>query len=242
MLFMINVSKNEIKRYLGYRGVTEIDEGISAMIDECIMEMSSQVEGRSVYKVFPLVFSNNLSLSDEKHEAEVSGESSASSVALSCDFAGIHVTSKNLLKNLRGCREIVMMAVTIGPMADMLIRRTEVRDMLRAYVYQATGAAMVEAYCDEVNEKIREEAASRGLYARPRFSPGYGDFPLEVQKDFVRILDMPRSIGVTLSDSLLMTPTKSVTAVIGLSQSDEGCNPAGCEECSMHETCDYSRN
>ena len=227
---MIKVNKNEIKRYLGYRGVTEIDEGISAMIDECIMEMSSQVEGHSVYKVFPLVFS------------DMSGFDGIPSDELSCDFAGIHVTSKNLLKNLRGCREIVMMAVTIGPMADMLVRRTEVRDMLRAYVYQATGAAMVEAYCDEVNEKIRAEAASRGLYARPRFSPGYGDFPLEVQKDFVRILDMPRSIGVTLSDSLLMTPTKSVTAVIGLSPSDEGCNPAGCEECNLHETCDYSRN
>ncbi|MBO4864783.1 MAG: Vitamin B12 dependent methionine synthase activation subunit [Eubacterium sp.] len=215
---MINVNKNEIQRYLGYRGVTEIDAQISAMIDDCIMEMSSQVAPKSIFRSYPL---------------EIGPDS--------IDFADIHVTSKNLLKNIKGCKEIVMMAATIGLGPDMLVRRTEVRDIMRAYVYQATGAAMVEAYCDEVNEKIKEEAAARGLYARPRFSPGYGDFPLEVQKDFVRILDMPKTIGVTLSDSLLMTPTKSVTAVIGLAPTDEGCNLAGCEECTMHDTCAYSR-
>jgi cobalamin-dependent methionine synthase I len=134
-----------------------------------------------------------------------------------------------------------MLAVTIGPGADRLVKRSEIRDMLKAYTYQAVGAAAVEAWCDEVNERIKQEAADKGLYARPRFSPGYGDFPLEVQKDFERILEMPKSIGVSLSESLLMTPTKSITAVIGLSDKATDCHRAGCEECNMHETCEYSR-
>jgi cobalamin-dependent methionine synthase I len=121
------------------------------------------------------------------------------------------------------------------------VKRAEIRDMLKAYTYQAVGAAMAEAWCDEVNEKIVTEAKERGLFTRPRFSPGYGDFPLEVQKDFEKILAMPKSIGVSLSESLLMTPTKSITAVIGLSDKATDCHRAGCEECSMHETCEYSR-
>ena len=159
----------------------------------------------------------------------------------SCEFAGIRVEPGNLTRNLKGCKEIVMLAVTIGPGADRLVKRSEIRDMLKAYTYQAVGAAAVEAWCDEVNERIKQEAADKGLYTRPRFSPGYGDFPLEVQKDFERILEMPKSIGVSLSESLLMTPTKSITAVIGLSDKATDCHIAGCEECNMHETCEYSR-
>ena len=134
-----------------------------------------------------------------------------------------------------------MLAVTIGPGADLLVRRTQIRDMMKAMVYQAVGAAMVEAWCDEVNEKIVEEASARGFFPRPRFSPGYGDFPLEVQKDFERILEMTKTIGVSLSDSLLMTPTKSVTAVIGLSDIKTDCIKEGCESCNMSETCAYAR-
>ena len=82
----------------------------------------------------------------------------------------------------------------------------------------------------------------KGLHARPRFSPGYGDFPLEVQRDFERILEMPKTIGVTLSDSLLMTPTKSITAVIGLSEIDTNCEKSGCEQCAMAGKCAYFRS
>ncbi|SNU06149.1 Vitamin B12 dependent methionine synthase, activation domain [Lachnospiraceae bacterium] len=235
---MISVNKNEVIRYLGYRGITEPDEHLNALIDECIKELQEKAVPRSVYRTFPIIWrevTGTEGIGTERTSAE---ETSADKM---CEFAGIKVSSGNLLKNLKGCSEIVMLAVTIGPQADMLVRRSEVRDMLKAYTYQAVGAAMVEAWCDEINDRIVNEARERGLYARPRFSPGYGDFPLEVQKDFEKILDMPKSIGVTLSDSLLMTPTKSVTAVIGLSDKNMDCHRGGCEECNMHDTCEYSR-
>ena len=225
---MISVNKNEVIRYLGYRGITGPDEHLNALIDECIKELQEKAVPRSVYRTFPIIW----------HEGASAESAGADKM---CEFAGIKVSSGNLLKNLKGCSEIVMLAVTIGPQADMLVRRSEVRDMLKAYTYQAVGAAMVEAWCDEINDRIVNGARERGLYARPRFSPGYGDFPLEVQKDFEKILDMPKSIGVTLSDSLLMTPTKSVTAVIGLSDKNMDCHRGGCEECNMHDTCEYSR-
>lgn len=214
----MEINRREVERYLGYRGLTTIDEKMQSVIEECIKDMEEAVTPRCIYKTFPI---------------EWDGES--------CCFAGIGVKPGNLTRNLKGCKEIVMLAVTVGPGADRLVKRAEIRDMLKAYTYQAVGAAAVEAWCDEVNERIRTEAAERGLFTRPRFSPGYGDFPLEVQKDFERILEMPKSIGVSLSESLLMTPTKSVTAVIGLSDTSTDCHRAGCEECNMHETCEYSR-
>ena len=233
---MININRKEVERYLGFKGVTEIDENLSKIIDECIAEMQEQVNPKYTYKTFPLEWKFSFKLVPNED-----GEGTHKEKNVTCEFSGIKVTSGNLLKNLDGCAEIVMMAVTLGSVPDMLVRKAEVRDMLKAYTYQAVGAAMAEAWADEINEKIIVEAKERGLFARPRFSPGYGDFPLEVQKDFERILEMPKTIGVTLSDSLLMTPTKSITAVVGLTEIDSNCEKSGCEQCSMAGKCAYAR-
>ena len=137
------------------------------------------------------------------------------------------------------------MAVTLGPGPDRLVRRASVGRMSRALIYQAAAAAMTEAWCDEINERIRSEAARDGLYTRPRFSPGYGDLPLSVQKQISGLLNMPKEIGVSLTESLLMTPSKSVTALIGVSP--EPASPgrdspeAGkCGSCAAAESCPYA--
>jgi cobalamin-dependent methionine synthase I len=117
--------------------------------------------------------------------------------------------------------------------------------MSRAVTLQAAAAAMIESWCDEVNQKIIREASEQGFYCRPRFSPGYGDFPLERQREMVRILDTSRQIGVTLNESLLMSPSKSVTAVFGIRKKDEkqelrsherrGCSTCLLEDCPYRE-------
>ncbi len=233
---MIEINRKEVERYLGFKGVTAIDDNLNKVIDECIADMQEQVDPKYTYKTFPLEWKFSFKLVPNED-----GEGSHKEKHVSCEFSGIKVESGNLLKNLEGCAEIVMMAVTLGNVPDMLVRKAEVRDMMKAYTYQAVGAAMAEAWANEINDKIIEEAKERGLFARPRFSPGYGDFPLEVQRDFERILEMPRTIGVTLSDSLLMTPTKSITAVVGLTEIDSNCEKSGCEQCSMAGKCAYAR-
>ncbi len=233
---MININRKEVERYLGFKGVTEIDDNMNKIIEGCIADMQEQVNPKYTYKIFPLEWKFSFKLVPDED-----GEGTHKEKNVTCEFSGIKVTSGNLLKNLEGCAEIVMMAVTLGSVPDMLVRKAEVRDMLKAYTYQAVGAAMAEAWANEINDKIIEEAKERGLFARPRFSPGYGDFPLEVQRDFERILEMPRTIGVTLSDSLLMTPTKSITAVVGLTEIDSNCEKSGCEQCSMAGKCAYAR-
>lgn len=156
-------------------------------------------------------------------------------------IAGMKIRSRSLSINLRGCYSVYLMAATLGIGPDRLIARASVNRMSRAVIYQAAAAAMIETWSDEVNSRIIQEAAKEGLFCRPRFSPGYGDFSLTYQSDFARILRIQKEIGVSLTESMLMMPSKSVTAVIGLSRRDEKCVLHGCEVCSKADGCAFSR-
>ena len=113
--------------------------------------------------------------------------------------------------------------------------------MSRAVVMQAAAAAMLEDYCDRINEEIRENYEKQGYYLRPRFSPGYGDFPLDCQPALLAGLDAGKRIGITLTDSLLMAPSKSVTAVMGVASVRSDCIIEGCESCGRAD-CRYRRD
>ena len=92
----------------------------------------------------------------------------------------------------------------------------------------------------ELRESIRAELEEEHLYLRPRFSPGYGDFDICYQEPVVRMLNCAKTIGLTLTDSFMMTPTKSVTAVIGISTQKDRCPISGCEVCTKKD-CEYRR-
>ena len=121
-----------------------------------------------------------------------------------------------LARNLRECVKVVFFAVTIGSAMDRLIRRYERSEVDLALFLQGYGAERAEALADALNSDIKKAAERAGYRARPRFSPGYGDLPLAVQKDFLTLLDASRRMGITLADSCLMAPSKSVTAIVGL--------------------------
>lgn len=128
------------------------------------------------------------------------------------DFGFFRTDSNALMKNLEGCEEVVVFAATIGLEMDRLIRRYTSLSPAKALFFQAIGAERIESLCDTFCAELKES----GLQLRPRFSPGYGDLPLDLQKDLFRVLDCPRKIGLTLNESLLMSPSKSVTAIIGI--------------------------
>lgn len=223
-MFDSEVNRKEIERYLGYAGHTP-DEYTSALIGECVRELSKTSSPRSCYRSFPIVWGQSA-------DPEI--------IPISID--SMTIKSRNLTRNLRGCTRAVLLAATLGLSCDRLIRRAELSgSMVKAAVFQAAGAAMIEAYVDDVNREIRSEARAEGLFCRPRYSPGYGDVPLSHQKDFDRILGLEKNAGIVLSDTLLMTPSKSVTAIIGLSPNNQNCILEGCEECSLHESCEFSR-
>ena len=83
----------------------------------------------------------------------------------------------------------------------------------------AIGAQQVEGGCDLLCRRLQEQFPEKEL--TDRFSPGYGDLPLAMQREVMDALDCGRTVGITLSDSLLMTPSKSVTAIIGMKEKEK---------------------
>ena len=124
--------------------------------------------------------------------------------------------SQDIVTNLKNCDEIVLFAATIGIGIDRIIAKYNRISPVKALFLQAIGAERIEALCNLFNTEIRDEALALGKYTHPRYSPGYGDLPLMVQKDFMVLLDCSRRLGVNLNESLLMSPSKSVTAIIGI--------------------------
>ena len=124
--------------------------------------------------------------------------------------------SKSLSKLLRDCNRAVLFAATVGLEIDRLIAKYNRISPSGAVCLQALGSERVEALCDLFCEEMQERMQKNGEYVTRRFSPGYGDLPLEMQKDVFRTLDCSRRVGITLNDSLLMSPSKSVTAIFGI--------------------------
>ena len=139
--------------------------------------------------------------------------------------------SRSLGRNLKQCEKLILFGATLGTGADRLITRASLTDMAKAVVLQACAAAMLEEYCDACQREIAKQQEKEGWYLRPRFSPGYGDFDIQYQKPLMQMLDCAKTIGLTMTDSFMMTPTKSVTAVIGMSRIKERCPIQGCEIC-----------
>ena len=119
----------------------------------------------------------------------------------------------DIKKHLEGCHTAVMMCATIGSELTSLSYKSDF-DMARAVVLDSFASVAVEQVCQKVDEILAEKYS--GKYMTFRFSPGYGDYPIEMQKEYLRILDAPRKIGLTTGDSCLLVPSKSVTAVLGI--------------------------
>ena len=214
----VKIPEKEVRRYMGLRGPVDISPDTDAMIKKAIGALEKDCSPKYVSRAFPVTVESN----------EVR-------------FADVVIKSRSLARNLAGCTQCVLFAATAGPFCDMLVKRASVTSSAYASCCQAAGAAAIEAYCDLINDKIKDEYEAKGLFARPRFSPGYGDLPLENQKDWFRLLDITRNTGIELTGSLLMVPTKSVTAIIGLSPDRLPCVRQGCESCTMSSACTFSR-
>jgi len=184
----ITLCREDVFHFLGIRDKEARDQ-LEAEVDSTIKEISQVIKPMACYKKYPL---------------------SADGNKLDLGFAKLE--SRDLAKNLNGCSSFILIAATAGLGVDRLIAKYSRLAPSRALLLQAAGAAAVEALLDSISKDFEAE----GLTLCPRFSCGYGDLPLSLQTDIFAALDCPKNIGVSLTDSLLMTPTKSVSAIIGI--------------------------
>ena len=215
---MTDTMTKEAVRYLGF-GRREADEATLRLVAAAFSQLEKAASPRIVWRVFDL---------------KTAGEGRL-------DIGGMEVESRSLWKNMKGCCQAVVLGATLGSGVDLLMRRQSLTDMAAAVVTQACAAAMLEEYLDGEQEKIGRELEREGKYLRPRFSPGYGDFSICHQGQLLAMLEAPKRIGLSMTDSSMLTPVKSVTAVIGVSAVKEPCHRKGCEACGKTD-CIYRRN
>lgn len=129
--------------------------------------------------------------------------------------AGWLAKSQTLARHLDGCHAVYLVCGTLGAKFDALLRKACVKSAADALVLQAIGTAAIEEWMDAVEAEVAADLAKGETMLR-RYSPGYGDFPLTAQSELLGLLDSARSIGVFLTETFLMVPSKSVSAVIGV--------------------------
>lgn len=213
----------EVARYTGYSKIHFPDAEIFSMIKSACEKIFEVLSPKAIFEEFDLKISKNGENSLQKsRNSEISTQNSPENANLQnpndADFkisvAGFEFFSKDLAQNLKNCATVYLTAATLGPQVDSVIRREQILNPAMAVVLQSAGAMFAEKLVDYANSAIKDDARKRGKTTKTRFSPGYGDIPLEVQKIFFRLLPCAK-IGLTLTDSLIMAPEKSVTAFVG---------------------------
>lgn len=134
------------------------------------------------------------------------------------DFGFTTVKSSDLAKNLNDCKEVFIFAATLGTKLDLELNRALLTSPSLAVALDAVGSAAIEGVANSINNQLKLDAKN----LKPRFSPGYGDLDLSFQKQVVSVLDTHRKIGLALTDGLMLTPTKSITAIIGIPNQELG--------------------
>lgn len=209
------LDKKEALRYLGY-GNNEPDEQVKQMLDECEKQIRDAATPAFVYKVFDI----------DRHDD------------------GIYIPGTTLVfhgesikEHLDGCEKVILMCATSGQEVDRLIRTAQIRRMSKAVIMDSLASVSVEYVCNEAEKQIRDKI--KDYYFTWRFSPGYGDLPIDIQGRFLSVLDAQKTIGVSVTAGDMLTPTKSVTAIIGLSKEPLKAKTRGCISCNMNERCKF---
>ena len=160
-----------------------------SVVDMCIEEFNRVADYRYVYTCVPVDFV------DENI----------------CDLGFGNIYSKNLCNVLRGCKMAIVLAVTTGIGVDRLLNKFSVTSASKHFITDAVASAAAESFCDYMDDMLRKNPGKSH-----RFSPGYGDLALEIKPQLLGMLNASKNIGITINNSLLMTPVKSITAIMGV--------------------------
>ncbi len=217
MALLTDINENEVLKYMGYKG-GDIDPFVEKSIAEMKEIVFKYADVKYIYKVFDI---------DKENQ---------------CLKDTVFYFKGNDIKDmLETCDKCVLMAATVGNQIDSQIRLMQVKDMAKAVILDSCASSAVENICDNVQKEIESLEIFKGMYSTDRFSPGYGDMPLECQKDLCMVLDTQKKAGIALSRSGIMIPVKSVTAIIGFSNIKQTKRKRGCEYCNMFRNCEFRK-
>ena len=203
----ITPDKKEILRYMGQKGDTSPE--IIRLIDNNIKTTLTKATPKGAFVIRNMIL--------DKSHIKI-GESI--------------FNSENLSKNLMGCKKAIIFTLTLGIDADRAIQSKKALSPLESLIASSVFTDILEKYADIFTQELEEELSKNHEYLVPRFSPGYGDFSLENQPEFIKATDSVRRCGVSVTDSMMLIPSKSITGIIGISQTKR-CNVQNkCDSCS----------
>lgn len=154
------------------------------------------------------------------------------------EVSALALPGNTAAKMVADCKQAAILVCTLGAEFDLWMKQLSARDMAHAVMLDALGSAWVESGCDAAEDAICTRFP--GMHLTDRFSPGYGDLPLDVQPRLMALAGANR-IGVTLTDSMLMNPQKSVTAIVGIADRPQMARIRGCAHCALNQSCHYRK-
>ncbi len=217
MIELKAINHKEALRYLGFYD-EQPTQDVLLSLSECEQTLLQTIKPRYIYKCFDL---------EKKEDDKV--------YLKDCNMV---LSGKSISKHLYYCEKAVLMCATLSSDVDRLISKFQVQDLAKAVMTDCLASATIEQVCDEVEEEIRKEFNEYTLTYR--FSPGYGDLPLDTGREFLRVMDAQRQIGLCITNGDMMSPIKSVTAIIGLSKNKLE-DIDRCEDCMIKDTCEKKK-
>ena len=218
MIKLDGINIQETLRYLQSENISP-NSDIMRLIYNCEQKLLKVIEPRYLHTAFDISHTEN---------------------SVTLENCTLSLTGEDIRNHLKGCEKAVLFCATISSGADKLLRSAQVSNMAEALVLDSLASVAIEQVCDKVEEIIR--FAHPNMHSTWRFSPGYGDLPITTQAEFLNVLNAPKRIGLTTNSSFILTPSKSVTAIIGLSKTPIYRKNRNCDDCNLAETCAYRKN
>lgn len=221
---MININNleiptKEVLRYLGHKN-QEIEESLIKTINETRIEARTLIKPKYVLQYYNIKKGNK--------EILIEG-------------TNLVLEGNSIYKHLEKSCSCALLVATLGNDIEKKTRLYERINLTKAIILDACATTAIEEICDRIEDEVRRDAKEKNLGITFRFSPGYGDLSLNIQKDFIDVLNANKTIGVTVSEHNLLFPRKSVTAIIGITEEERDKPKSKCENCSNFENCIYRR-
>lgn len=216
MIAITQLNTDEVLRYMGCPP-EKADQALRGQVESCAQELLGAVRPRWSWRAVEISFE-------------------AGGVRLE---NGLLLPGEDLKAHLSGCGRAAIFCATLGAEADALIRRAERLDMGRALTLDCCASAAVEEACGQIEGELQRKFP--GCSFPFRYSPGYGDLPLEVQGPLLDLLDAPRRAGLCATASHLLTPRKSVTAILGVAEGEIEQKKRSCLGCPAQGSCQYRK-
>lgn len=216
-----DINLSDVYRYIGCTD-SNVDEVTKSQVLEACEQLKNINSAKSIYKIF------HIDKDDKENTALLN-------TVLKLEGNDI----KELLKESDKC---ILLAVTLGQEVDNLIRQTQIRDMAKAVILDACANSLVEEYCNFIESNIKKELdKEKEVFFTDRFSAGYGDLPLSTQSIFCKVIEADKKIGINVSSTNLMSPKKSITAIIGIADKPQPMKIKGCAFCMLVKDCSFRK-